>query len=309
MVHTRVLLPKGSGRRGWLWLVLFLVIGAANSDTALAESEPNPQSNNAASTTQLIAGAQRSDDSAFWNGLFSICLICVGVGQIFVYWKQKGVMQAALEVTDKAANAAKEAADAAKTSADATIVSLRPWLSCQVLFAGPLTFNRDGDAILRFQFNVRNVGKTPAMNVKVDFPQVALVAPGREHSLVSLQRQASFNRGLPARGGGMMIPGNVPITDAPGRVLFPGDDFDELRQFKISRGEIEKSIEGTTEKCFWPELFGLVTYTYHMADVRADTGFIYRVSKIGNKPFAIGEEVGVGEMELEPHELWGGFAS
>ena len=52
-----------------------------------------------------------------------------------------------------------------------------------------------------------------------------------------------------------------------------------------------------------------MTYTYQLANVRADTGFVYRVSRNKNTPFEMGEEVGVGDMELEPHKLWGGSAS
>jgi hypothetical protein len=71
-------------------------------------SEPKHWWENTALTNFLIA-------------IFAGCSVVVGGLQAFVYWKQKGVMQAALETSEKATKATEKAANAAELSAKAAM--------------------------------------------------------------------------------------------------------------------------------------------------------------------------------------------
>ena len=205
---------------------------------------------------------------------------------------------------------AKTAADAAKKSADASLLALRPWVSCNVDVTGPLIFKENGDALFHFRFVVKNVGKTPAMSVQLFFPKMNLSAPGFEYSIGKLQRLAEGSRGLPVTGGTIAVPGNMPINNPTGTLLFPDESFIDKRILPISGVDLVKSCKDIHPAThFWPELIVLVTYVYQLASVRADTGFVYELRKTDGTPFEIGENVGASEIEIQPHSMWGGFAT
>ncbi len=200
------------------------------------------------------------------------------------------------------------AANAAKKSADASLVALRPWLSCKVEIAEPLTYTTAGDALFAFRFIVKNVGRSPAMGVRLS-PDLTLFSPKHEHSIINLQRMAEHNRGMPAGGSTMIIPGGISIVGSElGLLLFPDETYTFNYRIPLKRSEIEKSCEDISTKHFWPELRGLVTYTYPLATVRADTGFVYRIEKLGGV-LELGEPVPLENMSLSDHSLWSGFAT
>lgn len=239
----------------------------------------------------------------FWLAIGTVLLFVAAAVQVMLFFWQ-------LRLIGRSEQQAKQVAEAAKTSADASLLALRPWLACKVEIAGPLTFNPAGDAIFPLKFVLRNVGKTPAMSVSLFFPQLTLHSPLHEHSILKLQRLAADSRGLPSKGGTILIPGQVPIANPSGRLLFPDEEFVETWTMPISNAELLKACEGIRPAThFWPELVVLVTYVYQLANVRADTGFVYEISRRGRVPFQIGEGVPIDELRIEPHNMWGGFAS
>jgi hypothetical protein len=208
----------------------------------------------------------------------------------------------------KATVAASDAATAAKKSADASILSLRPWLSCDVEVLGDLTFDAEGHARIPFKFIVRNVGKTPALSVELFFPRITLMGGRNEMSVLALQRLALMNRGLPVKTGAVAVPGSHALVDIPGRVIFPECERIDLLSLPIRREDIENACDDPAIKHFWPELVVLITYSYHLAEIRADTGRIYRISRVTEgrtTPLVLGESVPMSDLRLEPVELWG----
>ena len=152
------------------------------------------------------------------------------------------------------------------------------------------------------------------MSVSLSFPKLNLFAPGVEHSILKLQRLASLNRGLgvPVKmPPGHLEPAPGVLVNPVGRVLFPGETHREHLAMPISKALIVESCRDIApETHFWPELIVLVSYVYNLAETRADTGYVFTIKRNdGVPPFELGETVPAGEMRVELHQMWGGFAT
>lgn len=210
---------------------------------------------------------------------------------------------------------ATQAADAASKAAHASFASLRPWLSCKVNVAGPLTYKATGDAQFDFRMIVKNVGQTPAQGVRLE-PGLNLMSPKHEHTIVKLLKMAEHNRAMPVGVGAVLLPGAIPIGGAElGLVLFPEETYTFSWRIPIRRDEIQRACEDIKPHAhFWPEVFGLVSYTYPLATVRADTGFMYCIEKAladGTRGavLELDEPVLLENLRLIDHSLWSGFAT
>lgn len=210
---------------------------------------------------------------------------------------------------------ATQAAQAAEGAANAALVAQRPWISCSVEIAGPITYSPEGNAQFHFRVTATNVGHSPAMGVRLDL-RLNLLSPNHEHSIIQLLRLAELNRGLPARGGAVVLPGAVSLGDnETGVLLFPGEKHTVNYRLPLRRDEIEKSCGDIKPKLyFMPEVFGLASYTYPLAAVRADTGFILQVERAQPKEdlgtaFGLDEEVQTEHITISEHPLWGSFAT
>jgi hypothetical protein len=219
---------------------------------------------------------------------------------------QSREMRASIEVS-------KTAADAAKRSADASLVALRPWVSCNVEIAGALTYTAAGDAQFELRFVVKNVGHSPAFGVRL-IPFLNLLSPAHEQSILKLQRIAGHNRSMPVDASVVLLPGGIPIGDVElGLILFPGETSTFDYKMPIRRGEIERSFEDIKPNThFMPQVFGLVAYTYPLADVRADTGFgcsIENMAPDSKTGFAFDLDQSVRPEYMRVANHWGGFAT
>src|ERR1700730_4158028 len=160
----------------------------------------------------------------------------------------------------------KISADAAKKSADASLLELRPWVSCEVSIISDLTYRSNGDPCITIRFILKNNGHSPAMGVRLT-QLFHLLSPVHTLSIHVQQRIADVFKGLPAQERGLL--------------LFPGETHVSDIELPISRIEIEKSIEDIKpKKHFFPELIGLVSYTYPLATHNPQTGFIFYLRKI-----------------------------
>lgn len=222
--------------------------------------------------------------------------------------RQAGEMRESLGIATQAARAAEGAANTA-------LVAQRPWISCKVEVAGPITYSPEGNAQFHFRLTATNVGHTPAMGVRL-FLRLNLLSPEHEHSILQLLRLTELNRGLPAHGGAVVLPGSVSLgNNETGVLLFPGETHSINYRLPLNRGEIVKSCDDIKPNLyFMPEVFGLATYTYPLAAVRADTGFVYQVERA--KPvehlgtaFGLDEVVQAEQITISEHQLWGSFAT
>lgn len=209
------------------------------------------------------------------------------------------------------------AAIAAKSSADASLLSVRPWLSCEVKAMEPLLFNEAGAPVFKLRITVRNVGQTPAMSVRMNY-ELHILAPGVPATPLRLQLLTWLARGI----GVQRPPMNQTYeemqaaTDAgqllnpTGLVLFPRERHREYHAIPIPKAYImEHSKDMGAEVSFWPELVVLVSYGYNMAETPATTGLIFRLSKPRRMPFRMGETVPAEDIEVELHDMWGGFTT
>lgn len=255
-----------------------------------------------------------TDPISIFTGLL---VVVTAILAVFTYLLWNSAIEAsgrqAIEMKDSL-RIAGIASDAAKKSADASLVALRPWLSCEVQIADSLTYTTEGDALFAFRFIVKNVGHSPAMNISF-LPHLTLLSPKHELSLIYLQRMAEIYRSMPPKMTTMIIPGGTTGISEPGLLLFPGEHFTFNYRIPLKRSEIEKACEDIKPQMhFFPELCGLITYTYPLATVRADTGFILRVEKAladGRRGdvLKLDEPVLLENMRLSDHGLWGGFAT
>jgi hypothetical protein len=196
---------------------------------------------------------------------------------------------------------ARLAAEAAKKSADASVLALRPWVSCEAKIASDLTYRSNGDPCITIRFILKNNGHSPAMGVRL-IQWFHLLSPVHTHSIHAQQRIADLLKGLPAQEHGLL--------------LFPGKTHVSDIELPISRIEIEKSIEDIKPaKHFFPELIGVVSYTYPLATHNPQTGFIYYLqqivpTKISGFAFDLDEPIVAAEnITLRAHGLWSEYAT
>jgi hypothetical protein len=308
-------------RHHWGWIFLLLVIGLMIwliSDTASFQACVGKiQSNQHARSFK--------DEAAFFYSTFVNYVGCTGQfldahgGAITAL---AALIMASFTAllwisTDKlwvqtleAGRTARISADAASKNANAALLAARPWLTCNVEIAGPLVFDADGDAVFRFKITVRNIGKSPAMSVRLFPPQLSLSSSQFVGSNISLQRLADLSRGLPARGAAVVGSADTPGGNPEGAVLFPDAAYIEHHELRLNHEELVRACEDVRPAMqFWPELVVLVTYLYQLADVRGDTGFVYEIIRSGGVPFQMGEGVPAKELRIEPHRKWSGVTS
>jgi hypothetical protein len=194
------------------------------------------------------------------------------------------------EATDKLYEAGKEQLAATQTSADASLIALRPWLSCEVKAVGPLKFIK-GDAVFKFSFIVRNVGHSPAMRVNFS-PHMTLSSPKHDPAILWVKKRAEHNRSMPVKATTILIPNGENFgSEEIGLVLFPNESHRFNYILRIKRDEIEKSCEdlklSKTSKYIMSVVSGIVTYSFPLAKVRADTGFVYPMRRATGKTTSV----------------------
>ena len=220
----------------------------------------------------------------------------------------------AREMTESLQVASKGAL-AAETAANAALAGQRPWIAFQIAVAGPVTYSPEGSAQFRFRVTAKNVGHAPAMGVRVHV-HLNLLSPKHGHSIVQALKLADLDRGLPAQvktlvtGDGTTLP-----YSETGVLLFPAEEHTITWQLSLRREEIDASCEDLKPHAhFFPEIVGLIAYTYPLAAVRAHTGFIAEVRRANvhqefGTAFGVGEEVAAQDIAISGHSMWGSFAT
>jgi hypothetical protein len=246
-------------------------------------------------------------------GFFTFLLVVVAGLQLVLFFWQLSLIHQSLDDTKIAAEAAKTSADAAKKTADATLISLRPWLSCEIIITGPLTYTSGGDAKFTFQFLIKNSGHTPASSVRFH-PFLNLMSPKHDPSILLLQRLAQHNRNMAPSV--TMISEGKPLGKADlGLVLFPEETHKLNYTIPINRKDVERACEDIRPSMhYMPEVWGIITYTYPLANVRADTGFVCHVENVSptsetGYAFEWDKPVPSEHIRLTDHSMWGGFAT
>ncbi len=279
-------------------LNLILTTHVSNGTTPKDEDKTGAKPQECTAPCKLIAKLL-DDPTAFFTAL----LVYVVYLQLIWMTRQERVLEKSIAVANRAADAAKE-------NADATLLSLRPWLTCETEVAGPLTYNEEGDARFQFLFEIKNVGHSPATAIQFT-PFLTLYSTKHEPAIIRLQRMAQLNRGLLPRIPIVFMPGNVTIEGADlGLVLFPGEVHSIEYTIPIKKAELLKACEDTKPPInFWPVLGGLIAYSYALASIRADTAFAYTVEHSAGPVFKLNETIPVEKLSLSRSIFGKGFAT
>lgn len=234
-----------------------------------------------------------------WLAGFTLFIVFVTGGQLYMFLRQLRIMR-------DGAKDAKTTADAAKANADSALLSLRPWLSCEIELGEPLAFNAEGDAVFAFHFVIKNVGHSPAMAVQF-WPHLSLFE-FHHRSMAHLRTMAELNRNMGVNATTVLIPSGISMgREEYGPIIFPGGSKTFNYRIPLKRSDLEKSCEDISPNTnFSPEVFAIVFYTYPSATVRASTAVIRMILKIGGA-FELDKPVGLDEMRLE--DASGDFAT
>jgi hypothetical protein len=187
----------------------------------------------------------------------AVALITVGAAQVCIYLRQAGIMD--------------EQARISARQLDAMENDQRPWIKPTFQLLG-FRFTDTGDAEITYASNFKNVGKTPAQNIKsriaaaVVTEQTAIKSVAEEEEQCKLAARDSTNETL------------------PGIFLFPGEEAPELIG---GRGAGRAYVSASQFAKGWPQpnhlifkLVGCFDYTFSKESGRhGQTGFAYFISK------------------------------
>jgi hypothetical protein len=145
----------------------------------------------------------------FVVAIFTVLLVAVGIGQLFLFWWQLDLIRTSLKDTKESADAAKVSADAStnavKLAERTAKVQLRAYLALSTLSPLPDTYGGLGvrnDNSIVVQFYIKNTGQTPAyeivttLELEIDYP-------------CAHDRLAATQKVIPPKIGGMVNPGEA----------------------------------------------------------------------------------------------------
>jgi hypothetical protein len=174
-------------------------------------------------------------------------------------------VEAAEEANRIAAAAAKQAAEATaeanRINREAYLADQRPWLRIDAVVAGPITWKADS-VNMRFVFGLENVGRTPALNARIDVE--LLLEPGDMRLDQEQRRIADKARSLPPHMG---------------FTIFPGRRLEFSYGLAAGPAELAAAAAGMGgSDLLMPHVLGCASY-YHSAspELSHQTGFIYEV--------------------------------
>jgi hypothetical protein len=161
---------------------------------------------------------------------------------------------------DAAADAVKASTEGNRLNREAFIADQRPWLSVEATAAGPIVWK--GNAVeMKFLFVIENVGRTPALNVRIDVELRVELGSGRLDE--EQRRLADEARARPAYMGHTVFPGRrLEIS----YILEAGAA--ELANASAAMGGSDLIL---------PHILGCASYYSAFAEGSHQTGFIYEI--------------------------------
>jgi hypothetical protein len=168
-----------------------------------------------------------------------------------------------VDAARKSAEAAQKAAEAAQKSVAVAESGIRPWIAIDEIRPADIYFNGGYAFVDQVEFVLRNVGRSPAVNVRVEIYGYAKV-PGQQYGEVELANQKKICEGTVAAAFDVKM---------LGKAIFPGDTFVEG-----TGSNIEVIPKQWPFKTIVPILVGCVHYRLHPDGEDYKTGFIILVS-------------------------------
>ena len=210
----------------WIALISAAVLVVAVAG-AIVSSQPSPRpaQQQAADKDKKEQPAQENN-IALWDrwfpdsiSLYTLFLVIFTGVLAFGGLIQLNLLGRAERIATDAAKAAEKAAKAAEAQAkitrDAMVIDQRPWVSADIQIVGDLVF-KNGRFEIPFLITMKNTGKTPALQTKLDLQVIVRIAgPGHKFPEETLKEIADSSRTARMRKfGGLQ-----------GNPIFPNDTF------------------------------------------------------------------------------------
>jgi hypothetical protein len=144
----------------------------------------------------------------------------------------------------------------------------RPWLSIGYPHAtNAFPVSAAGGAFV-VEFNLKNFGNSPALNVEIDGE-----IPMLKSNLGTLARQDAICKRLKERPTG---------KDGNGFTIFPQETIPKRVSFTIEKGAVEEGIKslGLPIPTFSPFIIGCTRYVYSADMSQHETGFVFNVEHL-----------------------------
>jgi hypothetical protein len=237
--------------------------------------------------TSQDRSSRRTANATIWIAIFAVVAALVGISQAIISNRQLTAMQGQL---------------------DAMEADQRPWIKPILQIVG-FKFTGAGDAEITYLVNFKNVGKSPAQNIK---SRIAAAVMTEKTAIRSVDEE---------RNQCKLAGKDSAETVLPGIFLFPGEDAPELiggrgvGRAYVSAAEFAKGWP--TPKSLVFKLVGCFDYSFPKESGRhGQTGFAYIISRkasdgsghrTGFVP-SVGD-IPVDQVSFEPDPFSGGFVN
>ena len=237
--------------------------------------------------TSQDRSSRRTATATILIAIFAVVAALVGISQAIIGNRQLTAMQGQL---------------------DAMEADQRPWIKPIFQIVG-FKFTDAGDAEITYSVNFKNVGKSPAQNIKSRIAGAVMTEKTAIRSIDEERNQCKLAAEDSARAA------------LPGIFLFPGEDAPELiagrgaGRLYVSAVEFAKGWPNSKSLVF--KLIGCFDYSFSKESGRhGQTGFAYIISR--KAPDGSGHRTGfapsVGEIPIEqvsfePDPFSGGFVN
>jgi hypothetical protein len=224
--------------------------------------------------------------STFSSAVLTGILAIIAGAQVGLFWWQLRIMRESIADTKIAADAAKKSAD---VSYRTLIMSQRPWVIADIEIGSDIVFDDAGEGRVYINFLLKNIGKSPAVNVDVN----VRISPvfGDEIIIQKEIANPSLHRS--------------PAVGNLGMSIFPGESKPFQTSLPISKDSLNKYWQKFRDEYETPTyidnwftimLLGSVDYKFAFEDGHHQTGIMLcflRLDDAGrwNNSFDIREKI------------------
>ena len=258
-------------------------------------TQPPSQNQRASHTTNEASKGE--DEKSIWKpsdpvslytlvlAFFSGALVIISAIQIrFLILADRTARISAIAAR-RAANAARNQVNIAEQS---LVAGQRPWISIDIRINGDLIFDANGNARVHLLFILKNIGRSPATNVRIN-PYTFLHSPKRLDVLAEYQNFCAITQ---------MRPDNMMTY-----TLFPEETKQIPRFETISSDQIIEACQAWKEttsqdwKFIAPNIVGCVSYKIAFDDKQHHTGFITELRRRRRADYPSGIEAGMFSLD------------
>jgi hypothetical protein len=254
----------------WTALIAAVVCVVAFAGVVVSSRSPT-EPNQLHSAENKAEHNDKKGEKTLWDtwfpdsiSVYTLFLVVFTALLAFVGFIQLNALDRAERIATATAQAAKDSADVAKQT---LIVSSRPWLTMEPVFASDLTISPMGVMKVSVALKLKNVGKSPANSLIV----VARLIPEYSDAANATER-------LIAEMTSKKGDGEWPTNTRFGRSLFPDEIYTATKNAQLEKNQVGQSYRGVlgiaAVAAYVSEVTGGRHYTFFFAgfDLPADSG-------------------------------------